>query len=139
MFNLAIKVDVPVKNPISKTGAKAVQENAEKNRTLTFGEQDKYLAVATPMLRDVASLMLETGMRPEEVCRIQPRNVNLIASTLFNPYAKTKAAKRLIQLTDGARSILEARMSACKGTICSLIRRTYIAQFLGSTMLTTGH
>jgi hypothetical protein len=35
-------------------------------------------------------LMLETGMRPEEVYRIQPENVNLTGGYLFNPHGKTK-------------------------------------------------
>jgi integrase len=110
MFNHVIKGDVPVRNPISKTAAKALHEDNEQTRVLSYDEQNKYLAVATPMLRDVASLMLETGMRPEEVYRIQPENVNLAGAYLFNPYGKTKAARRRVLLTAAARSILARRM-----------------------------
>lgn len=69
MFNHAIKSDLPLKNPISKTGAKALREDNEQTRVLVYDEQGRYLAKATPTLWDVASLMLETGMRPEEVYR----------------------------------------------------------------------
>jgi integrase len=110
VFNNAIKGDMPVKDPVSKTAAKALREDNEQTRVLSYDEQNKYLAVATPMLRDVASLMLETGMRPEEVYRIQPENVNLAGAYLFNPYGKTKAARRRIPLTAAARSILARRM-----------------------------
>jgi integrase len=115
MFNHAIKAEVPVKNPVSKLGVKALKEDNEKNRVLTYGEQDKYLAHASPMLRDVASLILETGMRPEEVFRIRPEDLHLDLGYLFNPYGKTKAAKRRIKLTTLAKSILERRAIARKG------------------------
>jgi integrase len=112
MFNHAIKADVSVRNPISKTAAKALREDNEQIRVLTYEEQSAYLAKASPMMWDVAMIMLETGMRPEEVFRIQPANVNLAESYLFNPYGKTKAAKRRIKLTETAKSILVRRMKA---------------------------
>jgi integrase len=116
MFNHVIKGKVSVENPVSKIGAKALQENNEQTRVLTYDEQAKYLAKATPMLRDVATLMLETGMRPEEVYRIQPQNVHLPESYLFNPYGKTKAAKRRIRLTTTARNVLTRRLNECEGS-----------------------
>jgi integrase len=76
----------------------------------SFDEQARYLAMATPMLRDVATIMLETGMRPEEVYRIQPENVNLAGGLLFNPHGKTKAARRCIPLNTAAKSVLVRRM-----------------------------
>jgi integrase len=115
MFNHVIKGDVPLRNPISKTAAKTLREDNEQTRVLTYDEQAKYLAKATPMLRDVATLMLETGMRPEEVYRIQPGNVHLAESYLVNPFGKTKAAKRRIKLTATVNSILAGRISECKG------------------------
>jgi integrase len=114
MVNHVIKGDVPVKNPVSKTGAKALQENNEQMRVLTFDEQAKYLANATPMLDDVATLMLSTGMRPEEVYRIQPENVNLAGGYLFNPFGKTKAARRRVPLNSTARRVLATRMADLK-------------------------
>jgi integrase len=100
---------VPLRNPISKTAAKVLREDNEQTRVLTYDEQGKYLAKASSTLFDVATLMLETGMRPEEVYRIQPENVHLSENYLFNPYGKTKAAKRRIKLTMTAKSILEQR------------------------------
>jgi integrase len=110
MFNHAIKAGMSVKNPICKAGAKALAEENEQTRVLSYDEQARYLAVATPMLRDVATLMLETGMRPEEVYRIQPENVNLAGGFLINPFGKTKAARRRVPLTTVARSVLSRRM-----------------------------
>jgi integrase len=110
MFNHAIKGNVALINPISKTAAKVLREDNEQTRVLTYGEQEKYLAKATEVLWDVAIMMLETGMRPEEVYRIQPENVHLSENYLFNPYGKTKAAKRRIKLTAAVQTILERRI-----------------------------
>jgi integrase len=115
MFNHVIKRDMPLKNPISKTAAKTLREDNEQTRVLTYDEQGKYLTKATSTLRDVATVMLETGMRPEEVYRIQPENVHLPEGYVFNPYGKTKAAKRRIKLTAAAKSVLSKRMAECKG------------------------
>ena len=111
MFNHVIKGDAPVKNPVSKTGAKALQEHNEQTRVLTFDEQEKYLNAATPLLRDVATIMLATGMRPEEVYRVRPENVKLAGGYLFNPYGKTKAARRRVTLNSTARHVLASRIA----------------------------
>lgn len=111
MFNHAIKADLALRNPVSKV--KLLAEDNQQTRVLTYDEQQKYLQAATPFLRDIATLMLETGMRPEEVYRIQPENVHLPEGFLFNPYGKTKAARRRIALTATARSVLVRRMVDC--------------------------
>lgn len=109
LFNHAIKSDLAFRNPVSRVDF--LPENNEQTRVLTYEEQNKYLAAATPLLKDVATLMLETGMRPEEVYRIQPQNVNLAGGFLFNPFGKTKAARRRVPLTVAARIILIRRMA----------------------------
>jgi integrase len=109
LFNHALKSDFTFRNPVSRVDF--LPENNEQTRVLTYDEQAKYLAIATPVLRDVATLMLETGMRPEEVYRIQPENVNLAGGFLFNPFGKTKAARRRVPLTTTARNVLSRRMA----------------------------
>lgn len=108
VFNHLLKSDVPLRNPVSRI--KFLDEQNEQTRVLSYEEQEKYLARATPELWDIATLMLETGMRPEEVYRIRPKNVHLSEGYLFNPHGKTKAAKRRIQLTAAAYSVLTRRM-----------------------------
>ena len=112
LFNHALKSDFTFRNPVSRVDF--LPENNEQTRVLSYDEQGKYLAAATPMLRDVATLMLETGMRPEEVYRIQPENVNLAGGFLVIPYGKTKAARRRVPLTVAARSVLTRRTSGLK-------------------------
>lgn len=108
MFNYAVKSDLPLRNPVSRVNF--LKEQNEQTRVISYEEQEQYLAVATPLLSDIATLMLETGMRPEEVYRIRRENVRLADNCLFNPYGKTKAARRHIALTAAARAILARRM-----------------------------
>jgi len=114
-FNHVMKGDISLRNPIRKGAAKSLPEDNEQTRILSYDEQSRYLAVATPMLHDVATLMLETGMRPEEVYRMQPYNVHLDGDYYFNPPGKTKAAKRRIKLTTTAKNIVARRMALIEG------------------------
>ena len=113
MFNFLIAGDVTLANPVAKV--KFLPEDNEQMRVLTFDEQRRYLAAASPLLEDVAILMLETGMRPEEIYRSQIENVCLEKGYIQNPYGKTKAAKRRTALTAEAARVAAARIANAKG------------------------
>jgi integrase len=108
VFNFAIKSDRVTKNPVSRV--KFLTENNQQTRVLSYTEQHRYLSNATPLLRDVAVLILETGMRPEEVYTIQPKNVDLTRGLLLIPNGKTAAARRRIKLTSIAWNVLRHRI-----------------------------
>ena len=88
MFNHALKERYDFRNPVSKV--EFLPEDNEQTRVLTFEEQHRYLAVASKTLKDVAGLMLETGMRPEEVYRITVENVTLEQGSCTTLLAKPK-------------------------------------------------
>ena len=111
LFN-RLKRIVPL-NPVSES--KFLDEDNEQMRVLTPEEEKTYLLAASQPLRDIAMLMVDTGMRPEEVCRIRRENVNLEHGFIFNPYGKTKAAKRKIPLSERATQILANRLEKAKG------------------------
>jgi site-specific recombinase XerD len=135
LFNHAIKSDVIARNPVSQVDF--LPENNEQTRVLSYDEQSRYMAVASPLLRDVAGLMLETGMRPEEVYRITAENVNLTGGFVFNPYGKTKAARRRVPLTSTARvSWLAVSERTNQVAICSRVTPTRASRFRRSTMHT---
>jgi integrase len=115
MFNFIIKENDSLKNPVS--GVKFFDEDNEQTRTITVDEEKKYLLAASQPLQDIATMILQTGMRPEEVYRIRRENVYLGASEpyVFNPYGKTKAAKRKVFLTDVAAAVLQKRLDKIKG------------------------
>jgi site-specific recombinase XerD len=71
LFNFVIKTDALAKNPVSRV--KMLAENNLQTRVLSFTEQHSSLAKATPVLRDVATMILETGMRPEEIYTLRPK------------------------------------------------------------------
>jgi integrase len=115
LFNFFTRAEVVTKNPVSQI--KFLAEENEQRRVISFEEQNLYLAAAPQPLRDIACLMLETGMRPEEVYRLRVENVhvNQPRPHLFNPCGKTKAAKRKIPLTTAAAEVLQRRLKAAHG------------------------
>lgn len=114
MLNHFIKLDVLTKtNPVSKV--KFLKENNEQTRVITEDEERRYLMAASQPLRDVAIIMLDTGARPEEVCRMERRHLHLDEGYYFNPYGKTRAAKRKLFLTKRAAAVLRYRMASTQG------------------------
>jgi integrase/recombinase XerD len=93
-----------------------LRENG-RERILSFEEERKYLAAASQPLRDVATLMLELGLRPGEACSIQREDVHLFAASPFLhvPTGKTKNAIRDVPLTERAREVLKRRLAEAKG------------------------
>lgn len=77
---------------------------------LSADEEKLYLLAASQPLQDIATLMLETGMRPKEVYGIRRENVHIEQGYLFNPHGKTKAAKRKVPLGATARAVLSQRL-----------------------------
>jgi integrase len=54
-----------------------------------FEDENAYLATASEQLKDIARIILDTGMRPEEVFRIEVSNLDFSKRTIFNPSGKT--------------------------------------------------
>jgi integrase len=84
-------------------------------RVISHKEEAAYLSQASGSFHDFATIMLDTGMRPEEVCRLRWEHVHLepIHGARFgyihNPQGKTKFAKRDLSLTERVRAGLQAR------------------------------
>jgi integrase len=114
MFNHALKERRDFHNPVSEV--QFLAENNQQSRVVSFEEQRRYLDVATDPLRDVATLIVETGMRPDEVFRITATNVFLDQGYLQVPFGKTKAARRRIPLTTIAQAVLQHRIENAKGS-----------------------
>jgi integrase len=108
MFTYFVALDVVVKNPVSRV--KLPPPNNEKMRVLSFEEERLYLAACPQPHQDVAVLMLDAGFRPDEIYRMKCKNVNLEAGYVFNPYGKTKSARRKLSLTRRAADVLMARL-----------------------------
>ena len=86
-----------------------------RERVISLDEEQKYLAKAAPLLHDVATVLLDTGMRPEECHHLDWENVNWDAGrhgTIMVTRGKTKAARRLLPMTPRVRLVLELRWEA---------------------------
>ena len=76
LFNFFIqKKQLQTANPVS--GVKFPAESHSFKNVLSVKDEQLYLMAASQPLQSVALIMLETGMRPEEVFSIERRNVNL--------------------------------------------------------------
>jgi integrase len=86
-----------------------------RERVISSAEEKKYLEKAAPLLHDVATVLLDTGMRPEECHRLSWENLNWDAGrngTIMITQGKTKAARRLLPMTPRVRLVLELRWEA---------------------------
>ena len=113
IFNRLVRSNDLQKNPVSDI--KFLKENTEAWRVISESEERLYLMACVPHLRDIAILMLECGCRPEELFRLERKNVNLDKRYIFVPNGKTKAARRQIPLTERAFKILDSRLKRSSG------------------------
>ena len=109
LFHRAERNGYAVKNPV--VGVSMFREPIDSMRVISFEEEAAYLTQASQPLRDVSKIVLDTGMRPEEVFRMRTENLDFKQKTIFNPYGKTKAARRTIPMTNEALSVLEGRVT----------------------------
>jgi integrase len=94
---------------------KQLPENDRKFYVLSRDEERLYLMACPQPLRDVASLMLETGMRPTEIYNLKRQNVSIEKGSLKIENGKTKSSNRTIWLTAKAAEILRSRLERFSG------------------------
>lgn len=114
MLSLSDRVYI-LRNPV--VGVRFLPEGPGIMRIVTHEEERRYLAAANSLLRDVATLILATGMRPEEVYTIRKDNVHLSQRYLFVPIGKTPLARRNVPLPDQALRHVEAETGQGEGAL----------------------
>jgi integrase len=83
-----------------------------RERVVTVKEQELYLAVAAPLLRDVSIVLFDTGVRPEECHCLRWENITWDGGRnglLLIAKGKTKAARRVLPMSPRIRMVLEKR------------------------------
>lgn len=78
-----------------------------RERVLTSDEEKRYLDGAEPLLHDVATLLLDCGLRPEECFRLKWENV--VDGCIEIQYGKTDNARRRIPSSQRVAAVLEMR------------------------------
>jgi integrase len=113
LFHQAERSGYALKNPV--VGVSMFRESLDSMRVVSFEEQAAYLSETSQPLCDIAKVMLDTGMRPEEVFRMRIENLDFKQRAIFNPFGKTKAARRTIPMTDDVLSLLKVRVKKSVG------------------------
>ena len=110
MFALAVewgKVDKALHR------VRMVSGEAHRERVLTDAEEAIYLANATPLLYDVATILIDCGLRPEECFRLQWASVR--DGQIEIQYGKTDNARRHIPVSQRVAAVLEMRKTGNDG------------------------
>jgi integrase len=86
-----------------------------REHVLTEEEEARYCSAATALLGSVATVLVDTGLRPEECSRLLWESItwaNGRNGTLLVTHGKTKAARRMLPMTPRVRALLQARWEA---------------------------
>ena len=91
----------------------------ERHRERVLGpeEEARYLAAASEPLASIATVLSDTGMRPEECYRLRWETItwaNGRNGTLLVTHGKTRAARRALPLTPRVRGVLQGRWEDAK-------------------------
>jgi integrase len=108
LFHHAEKCGYALSNPTR--GIEFLKESPGRMRVVNFPEELAYFAKTSQPLKDIAQVILDTGLRPEEVFRIKIENLDFRERTIFNPFGKTKAARRKVTMTEEVFQLLKRRV-----------------------------
>jgi len=78
-----------------------------RERVLTAEEETKYSGAAEPLLHDVATILLDCGLRPEECFRLKWESVR--DGCIEIQYGKTDNARRRIPFSKRVAAVIEMR------------------------------
>ena len=108
ILRLAVEWNVVEKCPkVAMAGQAAFRE-----RVATDAELSRYLQYASPLLADVAVILNESGLRPDELHRLGWEDISFASGrygALSKRFGKTKAARRTLPMTAKVRCILQSR------------------------------
>jgi integrase len=110
-LNLAVEWEVIDAAP----KIKALGGERRRERVVNAEEEAKYLAVASEPLASIATLLADTGTRPEECFRLRWEHVTWLNGrngALLVTHGKTAAARRVLPMTPRVRAVLERRWIA---------------------------
>ncbi len=80
-----------------------------RERVLQWDEEKRYLEEAEPLLRDVATILIDCGLRPEECFRLKWESVR--DGCIEIQYGKTDHSRRRIPMSQRVTAVLEMRLT----------------------------
>jgi integrase len=111
VLNLAVEWGVVAAAP----KLKVLTGERRRERVVTSEEEAKYLTVASEPLGPIATVLADTGMRPEECFRLRWEHVTRLNGrngVLLVTHGKTASARRVLPMTPRVRAVLENRWNA---------------------------
>jgi integrase len=94
---------------------KLLTGETRRERVISPDEERRYLAAAPEPLASIATVLLDSGLRPEECFRMLWENINFSTGkygSLFVTHGKTAAARRMLPLSPRVQLILRNRWEA---------------------------
>lgn len=94
---------------------KLLRGEHHRERVVTDKDEAAYLEAAGELMRDIATVLIDTGMRPEENSRLRWESISWLNGqygTLQVTHGKTAAARRMLPLSPRVREVLERRWEA---------------------------
>jgi integrase len=80
-----------------------------REQTIEPDTEARSLAVAIQPMKDVLIIIQDTGMRPEEIFRIQIENIDWTRRVIFNPHGETSASRRRVPISERMFNLLMLR------------------------------
>jgi len=111
ILNLAVEWGVIEHGP----KIKALSGENRRERVVTREEETNYLTAAAEPLASIATVLADTGMRPEECFRLRWEHLTWLNGrngAVLVTRGKTDSARRVIPMTPRVRAILEGRWVA---------------------------
>jgi integrase len=108
ILNLAVEWGVLATSP----KIKVLPGERRRERVIAPEEEARYLGAAPEPLASIATVLTDTGMRPEECFRLRWEHVTWVNGrngALLVTHGKTSAARRVIPMTPRVRLVLESR------------------------------
>ena len=107
VLNLAERQRLIARNPFSQVDMLDERKTRKQPHILTFEEQAKLLAVATPHLRCLIALLVDTGLRVNcEATKITWKDVDFEKSQIVIRESKTMAGRRVVPLSEFCKAEL---------------------------------
>ncbi len=111
IYSRLVAADTISFNPVKQV--EFFEEDNEAGRVINYEEERLYLMAASQPLHDYVTVLVETGLRPDELCRLTVQDVVISAD---RPYlmirkGKTKAATRTVPLSERACRVLSQRIA----------------------------
>jgi len=94
---------------------KVLSGERRREHVVTPEEEARYIAAAPEPLASIATILIDSGLRPEECFRLRWENLRLLSGrngALLVTHGKTAAARRVVPMTPRVRAIFESRWDA---------------------------